>query len=66
MLGSLIGEIFITYDNMSSENSISKVFGLLILLQLIVSLLYLTVPEKSDGRYDKFHKTIFEYFNTKS
>ncbi|CAD8046978.1 unnamed protein product [Paramecium primaurelia] len=66
LLGSLIGEIFITYDNMSTENSISKVFGLLILLQFVVSLLYLSLPEKSDGRYDKFYRTIFEYYNSKS
>lgn len=62
----MIGEIFITYDNMSTENSISKVFGLLILLQFVVSLLYLSLPEKSDGRYDKFYRTIFEYYNSKS
>ncbi|CAK83386.1 unnamed protein product (macronuclear) [Paramecium tetraurelia] len=65
LLGSLIGEVFLTYD-MNQDNSISKVFGLLILLQFVVSLLYLSIPEKSDGRYDKFHRTIFEYFNNKS
>ncbi|CAD8046053.1 unnamed protein product [Paramecium sonneborni] len=63
LLGSLIGEIFITYDNMNSQNSISKVFGLLILLQFLVSLLYLSIPEKSNGRYYKFFRTIFEYYS---
>ncbi|CAD8047129.1 unnamed protein product [Paramecium sonneborni] len=66
LLGSLIGEIFITYDNMNSQNSISKVLGILILLQFIVSLLYLSIPEKSNGRYNKFYRTIFEYYNSKT
>ncbi|CAD8132124.1 unnamed protein product [Paramecium pentaurelia] len=66
LLGSLIGEIFITYDNMNTRNTISKVFGILIIMQFSISLIYLTIPENYNGRYYSFQKTLIQFYNQKS
>ncbi|CAD8142827.1 unnamed protein product [Paramecium octaurelia] len=51
---------------MSAKNTLSKVFGIIIIMQFSTSLIYLTIPEKSDGRYYSFQKTLIQFFNQKS
>ncbi|CAD8076633.1 unnamed protein product [Paramecium sonneborni] len=66
LLGSILGDSFIIYDKKNSKLPISQFFELLIIFQFFISLIYLTIPEKSNGRYKNFQKTLIQFYNQKS